>query len=273
MIQKNITKIFAVIFIVVFGFAGFAKESKFSASLQDFIGRSKQDPLWEFLGNDPSWMFAKSALVFALLEESGFSLNASRCNNPICFQDALLHWNFEDAKILGSATQTLIGVSLITKIEKLPNGSFFVFYNPSGIVLLFKKILDDRDSYLRNPNMQKIYDAEVKQWFRNKISIIREIMQNKERFRKIAVEYRNAAFNRADFNGAETSRKIAEELVCSKYEFKLSIDPDKKECDERWIGMLIRRQIDGTLPTILSIINRFLFVFDSEEHARGVLKL
>ncbi|WP_061244871.1 hypothetical protein [Leptospira noguchii] len=272
MIQKSITKVFVVLFIVFFGFAGFTKESKFSSSLQDFIARSKQDSVWEFMGKDPSWMFVKSALVYALLEESGFRLSASDCNNTFCFQNTLLHWSFEDAKILGSATQALTGISIVTKIEKLPNGSFFVFYNSSALILLFKKILDDRDSYLRSSNIQKTYDADVKQWFRNKVSIIREIMQNKERFRKIVGEYR-ATVSRSDFDGAETSHKIADELVCSKYEFKLAIDSEKKECDERWIGMLVRRQIDGSLPALLSVINRFLFVFDPEEYAQGVLKL
>ncbi|XDD51297.1 hypothetical protein AB3N59_05910 [Leptospira sp. WS92.C1] len=242
-------------------------------SLKDFITKSKQEEIWEFAGKDPSWMFAKSALIYAILEESNLRLNASDCNHSFCFQNALLHWNVEDAKILGSATQVLTGVSIVKKIEKLPNGSFFVFYNSSGLILLFKKILDDRDSYLRSKNMQTLYDANVKHWFRNKVSIIREIMKNKEQFRNSVRAYQNAVFHSSDFDGAIMSRRIAEELVCSKYEFRLAIDPEKKECDERWIGMLIRRQIDGSLPTLLSIIHRFLFVLDSEEYARGALKL
>ncbi|PJZ29228.1 hypothetical protein [Leptospira kmetyi] len=273
MVKRINKRLIAVGFIIILGFSNFAKESKFSSSLEDFINKSKQDSVWEFIGKDPSWMFAKSALIYAILEESTSRLSASDCNNPICFQNELLHWNVDDAKVLGSATQALTGVSIVAKVEKLPNGSFFVSYNSHGLILLFKKIFDDRDSHLKSMNLQKSYDTNVKFWFRNKVSMIREIMQNKDKFRNFVREYRNSAYNNSDFDGTAMSLKIADELVCSKYELRLATDPEKKECDERWIGMLVRRQIDGSLPAILSIINRLLFALDPEEYARGVLKL
>ena len=122
---------------------------------------------------------------------------------------------------------------------------------------LYKKPGDDFDGFA----MQKIYDIAAKTYFRSCAYVIAKVMDKKAQFVKFAQEYKTAATTNKNFYGPKASSDIADKLLGKDY------SPDK-DCMEygadRIVGMMLRRQIDGTLPTLISCVKIMLQDYDPD---------
>lgn len=101
----------------------------------------------------------------------------------------------------------------------------------------------------------------------------RFLINARSQFLKISNQYEKQSQSDPNFSGAEYSIKTAQEFGCTQTDPKTFQVIPGMECDERWLGMLIRRRIDGSLPAILEILNQILKEFYKEEFSRGKLIL
>lgn len=122
---------------------------------------------------------------------------------------------------------------------------------------LYKKPTDDFDGFA----MQEIYDIAAKTYFRSCATVIADVMKKKPLFIQLAMDYKKQVMTVKNFYGPNASRKAGEKLLGKDY------SPDK-DCMEygadRIVGMMMRRQTDGTLPTLLVCVKTMLKDYDPE---------
>ena len=88
------------------------------------------------------------------------------------------------------------------------------------------------------------------------------ILKDKEKFEKIAKEYLEKAQKDKDFNGITATNEYREnyfpdlEFKCKNYNATNAVN--------RLLGIMLRRQADGTLPIILNMLKTVLKDYDKE---------
>ncbi|EQA45173.1 hypothetical protein LEP1GSC050_2814 [Leptospira broomii serovar Hurstbridge str. 5399] len=241
---------------------------------QDYYDRTKFGPSGIF--SDPSWAFVKSLIIHSVLINSKITYPDAiqNCiNDPICFPYSLIQWSIADAKEIDLVFQSLIQINLIQKIEIIPSSGISVKYNPQAIPLLYNKFYEDAKNTFSGPQLQEIYNLKIKKWLRARVKMTRAILSNKLRFENLSSEYEYGSQNDPNFNGTAASTNISKLIGCSVSDLSTYKDIPGFKCDERWVGMLVRRNNDGSLPVILQTINQILKDFDFEEYQKGTLSL
>ncbi|MES2775920.1 MAG: hypothetical protein V4722_17220 [Bacteroidota bacterium] len=127
---------------------------------------------------------------------------------------------------------------------------------------LYKKPTEDFDGFA----MQKIYDITVKDYFRSFAAVIGDIMKKKPMFVLLAADFKKKALTRKDFYGPEAAYDIQKKLLGEAYTPGQGLDNCIDGVD-KIIGMMVRRHIDGTLPTLLTCAKTVLKDYDPEFYA------
>jgi hypothetical protein len=235
----------------------------------------------EWIKHSPerSWIYPKGIIIYSLLKYTNLRIKASRCNDNVgCFEYELLHLNMHDVRIINAAARSLTSLDLVKSIDMTPAGSYLVQYSPSGIEALYNNLHEIGRRSLSDKQIQSKYDADLKEWLRPHLELTRTMLSKPALLRQVAEEYKQKALNDRDFNGTAESFEISKRFGC-RYPVPdlttgtVSEVDESSRCDERWVGMIVRRYIDGSLPVVLNIMNDFLLKYDSEEYSKGTLVL
>ncbi len=122
---------------------------------------------------------------------------------------------------------------------------------------LYKKPTENFDGY----TLQRIYDIAAKEYFRSCATVIADVMKKKKQFIQLAIDYKKQVMTNKTFYGPNASVKAEEKLLGENY--SPNIDCMDFGAD-RIIGIMMRRQIDGTLPTLLTCVKTILKDYDPE---------
>lgn len=122
---------------------------------------------------------------------------------------------------------------------------------------LYKKPTEDFDGFA----LQRIYDIAAKEYFRSCATVIADVMKKKPQFIQLAMDYKKQVMTNKTFYGPNASGKAEEKLLGKDY--TPNIDCMDFGAD-RIIGIMMRRHIDGTLPTLLTCVKTMLKDYDPE---------
>ena len=137
-----------------------------------------------------------------------------------------------------------------------------LFNQFSGLALqaAFDKLYKKPEATFEGVAMQKIYDNALQSEFRAMANVVTEVNKKKAAFLKEAAAYKTKALTDAKFDGQDFSEKASERL--------LGKDDGTAECigyyKSRVVGIMLRRQVDGSLPVLLNCMNTMLKDYDPE---------
>ncbi|MEO7312195.1 MAG: hypothetical protein ABIX01_17460 [Chitinophagaceae bacterium] len=122
---------------------------------------------------------------------------------------------------------------------------------------LYKKPTDDFDGFA----LQKIYDIAAKDYFRSCATVVADVMKKKALFAQLATAYKSQALTNKNFYGPSAAADAEKKLLGKDYSNNL-------ECirygADRILGMMMRRQIDGSLQVLLTCVKTVLKDYDPE---------
>jgi hypothetical protein len=104
--------------------------------------------------------------------------------------------------------------------------------------------------------LQKLYDISMKAYLQDCCNVIADVMNKKALFLKLAANYKLNATTKKYFNGVNESFAASDKLLADK-EYQCI---DNRH--SRIVGMLLRRQIDGSLPTALNCLKTIVNDYD-----------
>lgn len=161
----------------------------------------------------------------------------------------------------------LLGTNLIKKKVETKTGTSFNYFDAVAIETTFKALYKKPTEKFKGiATYQRIYDASVKEFAIESASFIAEVMQNKKGFDAVTAKYKKMMETSEEFYGGALPEKVWETIFDKS---KLQVDgdyafyPDKK-CGyaQDILLTMVRRNIDGTLPTILKLFKQILQDYD-----------
>jgi hypothetical protein len=209
-------------------------------------------------------------------EEDRYLKNA--CNMPsahlyyqlvIAFDTKNLFWNHyaffnKEYPLMQQNFKELFGqdalAQLVPMAQKTPDEKDFQkfrFFNGKGLKAAFDKLYKKPQEKFENIcTYQKVYDIALKGVFASATSLIIDVMKNKKDFEACAKEYLEKAKKDPNFDGQVFTNQCTQKLLGEK----------EYECGQanRIVGMLLRRQCDGTLPVVLSCLKQIVKDYDND---------
>jgi hypothetical protein len=160
------------------------------------------------------------------------------------------------------------GVAIHGKSVKMANKydgihEEFLFYNPKGMKVAFDKLYLKPTNSFEKYSYQKIYNLAAKAYVRDLTKYFAYIMSKKTAFVQASTQYLTSAKTNKNFNTYKESEIAFKKIFpteASRKQFPNMIE----EVDYYDFGSIIRRQCDGTLPTILACLKTVLKDYDPE---------
>ncbi len=158
----------------------------------------------------------------------------------------------------------IFGVNPIDKVIPDANGSKekgFRFFNNKSIETIFNKLYVKPSTKFQSVTYQKVYDISLKEYFADVANVISIILKDKKNFDKIAKEYFKKATKDKDFNGITATDEYRKKhfpnlgFACKNYDNASSVN--------RLLGIMLRRQTDGTLKIALNSFKNMLKDYDN----------
>ncbi len=106
--------------------------------------------------------------------------------------------------------------------------------------------------------LQKLYNTSLKDYMHDVCNVVADVMKKKIQFTKLAAAYKVNASTKKYFDGISESYSASEKLLGDN-EYTCI---DNRQ--SRIVGMLLRRQIDGSLPTVLACLKTIIKDYDPE---------
>lgn len=125
---------------------------------------------------------------------------------------------------------------------------------------LYKKPTEDFDGFA----MQRIYDIAAKDYFRNCAQVVADVMKKKALFVKLSLDYKKQATTKKEFYGPDASYEAMKKILGEDYNPGQGTDGCMEYGADRILGIMMRRQLDGTLPTLLICAKTMLQDYDPE---------
>ncbi len=217
-------------------------------SISNKYGNSKQTPHDQCTGG------SSIALRYLFAVE-----NITGCEtwyNPKSFyKNSQFHQNFT----------TIFGVNPIDKVIPDANGkkeTGFRFFNVKAMETIFTKLYAKPSTKYQGVAYQKVYDLSLKTYVADMASVIASILKDKKKFEKVAQEYLDKAKKDKNFNGIDATDTYRQthfaelSFACKNY--------DDTKAINRLLGIMLRRQSDGTLKVILGAFKNMLKDYDKE---------
>ncbi|HBX50102.1 MAG: hypothetical protein A2275_01030 [Bacteroidetes bacterium RIFOXYA12_FULL_35_11] len=136
--------------------------------------------------------------------------------------------------------------------------SEFRFYNGEALKAAFNSIYRKPGDSFKGLSMQKIYDVSLKEYMRDLGKVITVVMSNKAEFTAKAAEYLKKAKTDKTFDGQEYSYPLTEKWFGAESYKKYSCLP----MPSRIVGVMLRRQCDGSLPVLLNCYKTVIKDYD-----------
>lgn len=168
-----------------------------------------------------------------------------------------------------SRSKNLFGQDIIKDKIKLAQKDYngktleWINYKAAGVQAVFDKLYVKPDGKMQGYLWQEIYNATAKEYVRDITRVIVKAMANKPQFENFAKQYLQQAMSKADFNGLEFIYKTGETLLTDlKWQSSSgwAMYPDKYIV----LGVVLRRQADGSLPVLLKCLKTLLKDYDTE---------
>ncbi len=155
--------------------------------------------------------------------------------------------------------KNIAGKDPIKEIKKMKSGAEFRFFNGDALENAMDKLLPQTNDQLQNIPYQKIYDITLKDYFAESCEIIKIALQDRKLFNKLSADYLKKAMKNEGFDGQNYTYDCVEKIF--KQEIQKKCLPNKAEM--RILGMLMRRQCDGSLKNVLNSLKKVLQRFDN----------
>lgn len=225
----------------------------------------------------------------------GQVLESICAQQPYYYQQAGTH-GLKPYQAENDAVTALAGQALVAKWRPFPIGARGGRHNQAaqfsrqGIRAVFTALYRPPSGWtFQTVAAQQYYDVLFKQYIRGLAQVAADVLANPTAFRSACSEYERLAYSEqaADFEGldfiAEHFRRIVPEAQRDGYDevatnfYAGAINPRNpgaaQAYAEMWCGTLMRRHIDGTLPTVLELIRTVLKDYDPEGFALYGAKL
>lgn len=182
--------------------------------------------------------------------------------------DSTAYWNyaaFTYDKPVTDRFKTLFGQDIIKTRIKMAQKDYagntmeWRHYKAEGLQAAFDKLYQKPTTSFHGYGLQQIYNASVKEYARDIARVVAKVMTRKPEFENFAKQYMQDAMNKVDFEGQEFGNAVTGKLV----------GQSGNQCvtngyDTRVVGVMLRRQCDGSLPTLLKCLKTVLKDYDPE---------
>ena len=163
----------------------------------------------------------------------------------------------------------LITGNLIKKSVPTKTGSNFNYFDPIAIEKLFQTLYKKpTDKFKGIATYQRLYDASMKNYGIGLADFISKVMRNKKGFDEVTAMYKKDMETSEEFYGMNMPDKSWEKIF-PKNELEQSDGyyyyPTKdNECGygSDFLQMLVRRNVDGSLPALLKCFKQILQDYD-----------
>ena len=186
--------------------------------------------------------------------------------------DSNAYWNYDACvynKPMTDRFKALFGQDIIKAKIKLAQKDYegnaieWRHYRAEGIQAAFDKLYQKPSTKFHGYMLQQIYDFSAKQYARDITDVVVRVMARKADFEKYAKQYLQDAQTKKDFEGQDFSNTVSQELLGTTGNTCI---PD--EYATRVVGIMLRRQCDGSLPTMLNCLKTVLKDYDAEFFTR-----
>lgn len=165
--------------------------------------------------------------------------------------------------LFDSKFEQLFGVSFHGKSLKMATNSYFLFYNAQGLKIAFEKLYAKPTNSFEKYTYQQIYNLAAKAYARDLAKYFAYIMSKKALFTQVSAQYLQSAKINKNFDTYKESEKAFNKIFPTEASRK-QFPNLAEEVDYYDFGSIIRRQCDGTLPTILACLKTVLKDYDPE---------
>jgi hypothetical protein len=186
--------------------------------------------------------------------------------------DSNAYWNwssFSYDKKVQDRFKFLFGKDIIAKRFSLAAKSpwdgeisEFRFYNSDAIDQAFKKLYKKPSKKFKGLRLQKIYDIALKEYCRDAAAVVAKVKSQDAAFVELAKKYLAGAEKDTTFEGQNFSAEAARQL--KTVEAAGTFTCMHAYMHERIVGIMLRRQCDGSLPVLLSWFKTILKDYDPD---------
>lgn len=189
--------------------------------------------------------------------------------------DTNAYWNASsfsyNASVRGEF-KNLFGEDILKDQITLPVGKngdsqhppVFRFFNGKAFSAAFKILYKKPGDEFQGLVLQKIYDATLKDYDRDAGNAISHILSDKKLFKQLADDYLAKAKTDTSFDGVSFTNKAADTLIGKAVYSQLKC----MDASNRLVGIMLRREIDGTLPILLANFKAILKDYDPEYYTK-----
>ena len=140
----------------------------------------------------------------------------------------------------------------------------FRFFNGKAFTTAFKILYKKPDAKFNELILQKIYNVTLKDYDRDAGNLISHILTNKKLFKQWADNYILKAKTDTAFDGITYADKAGDTLIGKAVYPKVTC----MTWANRLLGIMMRRQCDGTLPDLLTCFKTVLKDYDPEYYSK-----
>lgn len=165
---------------------------------------------------------------------------------------------------LPESFKRIYGKNLLKKAPTELKNFRNIFYDGTALQEAFNKTYIKPTTNIDGFIMQKVYDISVKEFARVCTKVMIDVLQNKSKFNQQVIAYKSLK-QQHYYSGINFCYEAGDKILGEDYIAK-KLTPKEASCitekSSRIVGMMMRRQIDGSLPVILNCIKTVLKDYD-----------
>lgn len=165
---------------------------------------------------------------------------------------------------LPESFKRIYGKTLLKKAPAELKNFKNIFYDGAALQEAFNKTYVKPNTNLDGFVMQKVYDISIKEFARVCTKVMIDVLQNKTKFNQQVTAYKSLK-QKHYYSGINFCYEASGKILGEDYVEK-KLTPKEASCitekSSRIVGMMMRRQIDGSLPAILTCIKTVLKDYD-----------
>lgn len=202
-----------------------------------------------------SFSYFRTAFIHAISKIGGRDIpSLGKCGNNFCYIYNSLHLDREDMKVMDSIIKEKFQIAFIRRFEKTKmDNSFFTYYNGAGIRYLFDRLYIGPKAEILGFSAKDLYHFSFRTYLRNRLEILQAMVSDPKRLDSWTKDYKLRSDSDPMFTGTLYTQDVA-----------VSVCGSKNYCDHRFVGMILRRNMDGTLPTVRNILRKITLDYDPE---------
>jgi hypothetical protein len=158
-----------------------------------------------------------------------------------------------------------IGTSPFTQTLITAKKEAWHFWSGSAVVKVFKRYYGGPDNRFQQVTFGFMYQVAAKKYMTDYVKLINHLLHvKKSEWIKLCNDYKEKALHDSTFDGSMASFYASEKLFTAKELQSFKVIPINYLYIP--LGQLMRRQIDGSLPSIVECLRIFLKDYDPENY-------